>query len=350
MKRLNVSMLLSVVVAASACGDTLSQVLAIRAQVAAAIEVPEPELIVDETAPMANDELALFVSECNEEALEALNQDDGDLVIPTAPALPASSKDLPAACDEAARAADIVDRCGPLVATTSTASLTEALAGCTEGTTCHIQLPEGDFDSNGARLGCVVLEGAGEGTRIHGGVSVDAPSIIARVAIDDAYGAVSASADVLVSESLLTGGYEGLSASWEQFDVAVCRSRVAAGYAGVGQSWQAHRLTVAQSAIAACYEAVSTSWGSENLHAQGNLLFGGYVGVEIHHSLASAVVGNTIFGGYQAVAVSQWEEEAAQQDEVDYTPRIAGVFVSGNTILAGSMPVSDLDNDIVIEE
>lgn len=316
----------------------------IRTAVATALALTEGDLDEDPAPPSSEDgDLAAFRSVCNETAMDALNQSSGDFAIPAPPALPASAG-LPAACDESVRRDAVVEACGALTEA-SGATLAEAAASCVAGTTCHIVLPAGEFDGR-VDLGCVILEGAGPETSIHGGLTFSAPSVLARVSVDDGYGAVGTTADLLVNEATLSAGYEGLGFAWDaDLDVAVCRSRVAGGYSGVAQSWGSERLTVAGNSIAACYEAVASSWGSSGLHVTQNLLLAGYVGVHIHNSLASAIVGNTIYGEYQAVSVFSFEDDP----EFDYDTTSAGVLISGNSILNGSLPESDPEHEILVE-
>jgi len=333
----------------TACGDgsLLStsdgplQRVALPAGIAAALNL-EGDLTV--RAPDMNSEaLAAFQAVCNDEAMARLNPDSGDFLIPPTPALPAFGSEA-ALCDEATHIDALVARCGPLTPTTG-ATLAEHIETCVPGTTCHIVLPAGDFDGD-VGIGCAVLEGQGDDTRIHGTVSA-ADAVIARVAIDGAYAAIGPVGDLLVSETALRAGYEGLQVSWgADVDVTVCRSRIAAGYVGATQSWDSQRLSVVQSAVSSCYEAVSTSWGSQHLLVQENALLAGYSGVNIHQSIASVVVGNTIFSGHEAVGITSWEDV----DTTDpYTPDVQGVFVSDNAILGGSLPESRPDRDIIVQ-
>jgi len=330
----------------TACGDGSLfstsdgplQRVALPAGIAAALDLEE-NLAVQAPGMDARD-LAAFQAVCNDEALG--NGDDFSVIPPT-PTLPAFGTEA-LLCDEAARIEALVARCGPLTPTTG-ATLAEHIDACVPGTTCHIVLPAGDFDGD-VGIGCAVLEGAGDATRIHGTVSA-ADAIIARVAIDAEYAAIGPVGDLLVSEAALRAGYEGLQVSWgADVDVTVCRSRIAAGYSGASQSWDSQRLSVVQSAVASCYEAVATSWGSQHLLVQENVLLAGYSGVNIHQSLASVVVGNTIFSGHEAVGITSWEDV----DTTDpYTPDVEGVFVSDNAIVGGTLPESQLDRDIIVQ-
>lgn len=322
----------------------------IRSQVAAALQVEEETLAAQEAPDASADELALFQTECTEQMFA----DDEGYAAPTPPSLPAPKADLPPACDEQARSASLEAECGPIADATG-ATLAEAFAACAPDTTCRITLPAGDFEGN-LVLGCVILQGAGDDTRIHGAVGFDRPSILARVAVDDAYGAVGTTASLLVNEATLRGGYEGLGFAWDAaIDVAVCRSRVAGGYSGVAQSWGSEKLTVAGSGVAACYEAVATSWGSEGLHVQQNVLFGGYSGVHIHRSLASAVVGNAVFGRFGAVDAYVEPPYFAEEDQEEmgideYEVQTIGVVVAHNTILGGALPEESEELNIVVED
>jgi hypothetical protein len=275
------------------------------------------------------------------------------VVLPEPPPLPEVAT-LPEACDEAARIAAVVEACGPLAAPiTDAPDLASAVARCTAGTTCRIELPAGDF-AGPVALGCTILSGAGEATRIHGTVGVVADSVIARVAIHSEYGALSPAADVLVNEATLVGGYEGLSFAWDaDLDVAVCRTRIAAGYSGAGQSWGSRKLTVAGSAIASCYEGVSSSWGSQDLHVQGNLIVAGASAVVVHQSRTAAIIGNTLGGVVNAVELSDAPDEPALANEDDpveeYSLPVEQILIEGNIILGGALPASDPARDILVQ-
>lgn len=287
--------------------------------------------------------LDAFRAVCNDEAMDRLNRDAGEFLVPPLPTLPDFATDS-ALCDETARIEALVARCGPLTPTAG-ATLADHLETCVPGTTCHIVLPAGDFDGD-VGIGCAVLEGQGDATRIHGTVNAS-DAVIARVAIDDSYAAIGPYGDLLLSEASLRAGYEGLQVSWgADVDVTVCRSRIAAGYSGASQSWDSQRLSVVQSAVSGCYEAVATAWGSQHLLVQENVLLAGYSGVSIHQSIASVVVGNTIFGGYDAIGITSWDDV----DTTDpYTPDVEGVFVSDNVIVGGSLPESQPDRDIIVQ-
>jgi hypothetical protein len=333
----------------AACGDGSLfstsdgplQRVALPAGIAAALDLDENLTV--RTPGLDGADLAAFQAACNDEAMDRLNADSGDFIIPPTPTLPTFANDS-ALCDEAARIETLVGRCGPLTPSTG-ATLQEAIDACVPGTTCHIVLPAGDFDGD-VGIGCAVLEGAGDATRIRGTVSAS-DSVIARVAIEADYAAIGPVGDLLVSETALRAGYEGLQVSWgADVDVTVCRSRIAAGASGASQSWDSQRLSVVQSAVSACYEAVGTSWGSQHLLAQENVLLAGYSGVNIHQSLASVVVGNTIFGAYEAVGITSWEDVDTSDP---YTPNVEGVFVSDNAIIGGSLPASQPERDIIVQ-
>jgi hypothetical protein len=317
--------------------------VALPGGIAAALDLDQDLLDQVQSPIMNEDDVAAFRAACNEEALARGDGGDGNDVIPPTPSLPTFTS-APTLCDEPARIEALVSRCGPLTETTG-ATLAEHAAACVPGTTCHIVLPAGDFDGDVA-IGCAVLEGAGDATRIRGTVSAG-DAVIARVAIEGAYAAIVPAGDLLVHEAQLRAGYEGLQVSWgADIDVTVCRSRIAAGYSGASQSWDSQRLNVLQSAVSSCYEAVATSWGSQFLHVQENQLLAGHVGVNVHQSIASVVVGNTIFSDVEAVGITSWEDV----DNADpYTPAVEGVFVSNNVIVAGSVPGSDPDRDIIVQ-
>jgi hypothetical protein len=275
----------------------------------------------------------------------------GDDVPATPPPLPPAVQPvgaLPLRCDVAARVAAVVERCGPLEpSSVAVGDLGERLGGCRAGRTCGISLPEGTY-RGGQTLGCVLLQGEGgvDATVIRGTLSFVDASVVERVAIFDDYGAVSTTADLLLSDVVLVGGYEGLGLSWDQeLDVALCRSRVSAGYVGVNQSWASRRVTVAGNGIAACTEATSANWGSSLQHVTQNLLLSDVIGANLHQSPAVAVIGNVIAATVAAVDI----QGGAQDGGDPYSPRVRDIVVRGNDVVRGAMPTSDEARNIVVE-
>jgi hypothetical protein len=275
----------------------------------------------------------------------------GDDVPSTPPPLPPRVQPigaLPLRCDVEARLAALVERCGPLEpSSVAVGDLGERLGGCRVGRTCGIALPEGTY-RGGQTLGCVLLQGDGsaDATIIRGTLSFVDASVVERVAVFDDYGAVSTTADLLLSDVVLVGGYEGLGLSWDQeLDIALCRSRVSAGYVGVNQSWASRRVTVAGNGIAACSEATSANWGSSLQHVTQNLLLSDLIGANLHQSPAVAVIGNVIAATVAAVDI----QENAEDGGDPYTPRVRDIVIRGNDVVRGAMPTSDEARNIVVE-
>jgi hypothetical protein len=263
---------------------------------------------------------------------------------PEPPALPAVDEPLPATCEETSRVADVVAACGPLVEVPPSESLAAMMSACGPGTTCHVVLPAGTF-SGDLSLGCLWLEGQGEATVIRGTLSFDRASVLARVRVEANYGAVSTTADLLITEATLMGGYEGVGTAWRQeLDLAVCNTRIGAGYVGVHQSWESRQVTVAASAVATCYEGVGISWGSSELVVSQSIVLGAYAAVNIHQSRAVGIIGNVLFGGLDAVGISN----PSPGFEQEYGVQVSSVLVTGNDVQGGSLPTSDPDHNIVV--
>jgi hypothetical protein len=275
----------------------------------------------------------------------------GDDVPATPPPLPPAVSpvdDLPAHCDLENRLARLEAVCGPLTpSSVEEGGLDARLAGCATGTTCLVTLAPGEHQG-GQSLGCVVLQGgaSADETIVRGTLSFVRPAVVSQLSITDAYGAVSTTADLLLSDVVLVGGYEGLGLSWDQdLDVALCRSRVSAGYAGVNQSWGSRRVTVAGNSIAACYEATSANWGSSLQLVSQNLLLSDAVGASIHQSPGIVIVGNLIAA--TAAAVDIFAADNLGDDP--YEPDVEDILVRGNTIVRGAMPSSNPARNIIIE-
>jgi hypothetical protein len=263
---------------------------------------------------------------------------------PEPPAVPTPIEALPETCDEPSRIDAVVAACGPLLEVPASLSLAVMLSACAAGNTCHVKLSAGTYSGN-LSMGCVVMEGEGEATIIQGTLSFSAPSVLARVRIEAEYGAVSTTADLLINETMLMGGYEGIGVAWSQeLELTVCKSRIGAGYSGINQSWQSRRVTVAGSAMATCYEGVGISWGSSGLHLSQSIVLGGYTAVSIHQSSGVAIIGNVLFGGVEAVGISN----PAVGFEDEYGVQVTSVLVQRNDVRGGSLPLSDPDHNIVV--
>lgn len=277
--------------------------------------------------------------------------DRGDA--PPLMALPASVS-LPSWCDEAAAYDDLVARCGTprvvVVVATSTgdgadgsaaspfSSIAAALAAC-DGP-CHVLVAPGSYAVGGLEVPpCTIVEG---GIDVAGGVvtpgaarphllgSIRAAGdaiVLARLDVEDDYGALDTDGDVLVSDSVVRGLYEAGSSNWSATGPRICASHLAANYGGFGLSWHSRRLWVAGSAVAACYEGLALSWGSSDLVVVDSVVYGDYealgtswgsVGVTAH--------GNRLGGSYSVVDIH------VAADEDDVFPASFEVEVTGNRI------------------
>jgi hypothetical protein len=279
------------------------------------------------------------------------------------PALPLPEVDtLPAYCDEQARYEQLVDACGALEvvvvaegalggdgsAAAPFGTLAQAFGACSGG--CHVLVGPGEYAASGLDVpSCTFIEGAvvvdaaaglakvtSTLPRIDGALSVGSNTVLARVIVDDSYGALYAEDGALISESTLIGGYEGVGAAWSATGFDVCRSTIRAGYSGAGLSWESHGLRIAGSAISACYEGIGLSWGSYDLDVVGNHIYGAYEAVGTSWgSHTVTVTGNHLVGDYAAVSIHL---EGNGPDEP--TPSDFAVLVTDNTV-DGSLPAHD---------
>jgi hypothetical protein len=287
------------------------------------------------------------------------------------PALPLlDDVELPAYCDEQARYEQLVDACGALdvvivaagaaggdgSAAAPFGSLEQAFDACGGG--CHVLVGPGEYSVGDLDVpSCSFVEGAvvvdpsasvakavGERPHLSGSLSVGANTVLARVEVEDSYGALRAENGALISESTLIAGYEGVSASWSATGYDVCRSTIRAGYGGAGLSWESEGLRIAGSAVSACYEGVGLSWGSHDLEVVGSNVYGGYEGVGTSWgSHTVTVTDNVVVGDYAAVSI----HIAGNGDEP--MPSDFAVVVSGNTV-DGSLPANDAGRGISVTD
>lgn len=324
---------LAIVIASAAACPTSEPVGEVQRE----LELSDDDL--DVTSP-ADDgaERERFLAECA----------GGDVpaVPPTPPSAPIVTDVMPPACDRAARIAAVIDACGPIddVAFTTLSALSSSCGG---GRTCRTTLPAGTFAGD-ATLGCVVIEGQGDDTIVDGWLSFHRPSVASRLLVTGEYNAIAASADVLLDEVTLIGGYEAVGVAWDQdLSLAVCRSRVAGGYSGVALAWGSKGAVVAATSIAACYEGLALSYGSSELHATRNVVYGGYSAVHVHQSTNVAVLGNVLFSPELAVDVFSGSTGAS---DPQYTPPSANVLIRRNHVVSGALPENDPEHGIVVED
>jgi hypothetical protein len=284
-------------------------------------------------------------------------------------ALPAVDT-LPAWCSEEDAYEDLVALCGPprvvVVAQGSDpnsadgsvdrpfATLTDALASCVVGT-CHVLVAPGTYIEQTQMSGCTFIEG---GVRIEDGAAIrgaqrprflgtisgrGAANILARVDVEDAYGALGASGDVLVSEAILRGGYEGGSTAWGVEGPRICRSQLSGGYSGFDISWHSARLWIAGSAVSACYEGAALSWGSRDLKVIDSTVYGAYSAVATSWgSVDVEVRGSRLGSDYAAVDIH------VAPDDYDVFPTTFDVLVTHNSIAGGSLPKEDPELNILV--
>jgi hypothetical protein len=191
----------------------------------------------------------------------------------------------------------------------------------------------------------VAMRGAAR-PRIEGHVGARGTAIVlARVDVEDSYGALSTDGDVLVSDAVLRGGYEGGSSAWGATGPRICRSHIAAGYGGYDIAWHSSRLWLAGSAVSACYEGMALSWGSRGLRVLDSVVYGGYSAVGTSWgSVDVAVHGSRLASEYAAVSVH------VAPDEYDVFPATFDVAVTGNVVASGTLPASDPSLNIVVED
>lgn len=291
------------------------------------------------------------------------------------PLMPLPSVDaLPSWCDEEAAYQEIVAACGELPQVVVRAgaaaggngtvaapfdSIAAALAACAGR--CHIAVTAGTYVENVQLFACTVLEGGfeivdgalrrgAERPRIEGQVRADGDSILlARLDVNDAYGALSTGGDVLVSDAVLRGGYEAGSSAWQALGPRICRSYLAGGYGGFDVAWQSNRLWVAGSAISACYEGVALSWGSRGLRLVDSVVFGGYAGVGTSWgSVDVDVRGNRLGSAYAAVDVHVAADLSQGEDAP--VPHDFAVTVVDNHVVSGSLPEHRPEIGIVVQD
>jgi hypothetical protein len=163
--------------------------------------------------------------------------------------------------------------------------------------------------------------------------------------VEDAYGALHTDGEVLLSQAVLRGGYEGGSTAWSAQGPRICRSQVSGGYGGFDIAWHSSRLWIAGSAISACYEGAALSWGSRGLKVIDSIVYGGYGAVGTSWgSVDVEVRGSRLGSVYAAVSIH------VAPDEYDVFPATFDVLVTHNTIVSGSLPEPDPKLNIVVED
>jgi hypothetical protein len=338
--------------------------------------------LVGEAPPAVEPSSGATFEEVAAHCATLVEYDDSDA--PPLMALPASAE-LPDWCDEQAAYDDLVARCGTprvvVVAATATGdgangspaspypSIGAALAACAGP--CHVLVASGSYAVGMVSVPrCTVIEG---GVDVAGGVvtpgaprphvvgTIDAAGdaiVLARLDVEDGYGALVVDGDVLVSDSVLRGRYEAGSSAWTATGPRICASHLAANYSGFDLAWHSRRLWVAGSAVGTCYEGLALSWGSSDLRVVDSIVYGDYdalgtswgsVGVTAH--------GNQLGGSYSVVDIH------IAPDEDDVFPARFDVEVTGNRIhglgcgesvgddsVPPCLPPSDPSRGIVVED
>lgn len=234
-------------------------------------------------------------------------------------------------------------------------TITDAISAC-ESESCHILVGPGTYVESLEVTQCTFIEGGiqiegGVATRgaprprIEGAVSARGSSIVlARIDVQDDYGALSTDGDVLVSEAVLRGGYEGGSSAWGATGPRLCRTHIAAGYGGFDIAWHSSRLWLAGSAVSACYEGMALSWGSRGLKVVDSVVYGGYSAVGTSWGSVNVDVrGSRLGSAYAAVDIH------IAPDEDDIFPATFDVSVRGNSIASGTLPESNPALNIIVE-
>jgi hypothetical protein len=285
--------------------------------------------------------------------------------------------ELPEWCDESAAHRALADACGvprvlvvargadPGIADGSAgapfASIGAAIAACAGP--CHLLVGPGTYAESVRLPRCTILEGGvavsdgvvtagAERPRIEGDVwASDEANLIARVEIEDEYGALQADHGALVVDSVLRGGYEGGSAAWSARGPRICRTRIAGGYAGIDIAWESSQLWIAGSAISACYEGAALSWGSRGLKVLDSNVYGHLSAVGTSWgSFGVEVRGSRLGGGFAAVDVHDAPNlEMGLDGPVEVWPESFDVSVTGNRIASGTLPESDASLGITVE-
>ena len=279
--------------------------------------------------------------------------------------------DLPGWCDEGEAYRGMVAACGvPRVVfvakntdpaagdgsvQTPFASVVDALSACA-GRACHILVGPGTYVESFEVSGCTFIEGGiqvdgGVATRgaarprVEGSVGVSGSAVLARLDVQDDYGALWTDGDVLVSDAVLRGGYEGGSAAFGATGPRICRTHIAAGYSGFDIAWHSSRLWVAGSAVSACYDGLALSWGARDLEVLDSVLYGDYSAVGTSWgSVGVDVRGNRLGSEFAAVDIH------IAPDEYDVFPTTFDVNVIGNQIASGTLPENDPALNIVVRD
>lgn len=234
------------------------------------------------------------------------------------------------------------------------ATIGDAVGACGPGS-CHILVGAGTYVESPYIPSCTFIEGGigiadGVATRgavrpqIEGSVGARGRAIgLARIDVRDTYGALHTDGDVLVSEAVLRGGYEGGSSAWMATGPRLCRTHVSGGYGGFDIAWHSSRLWMAGSAVSACYEGMALSWGSRGLKVIDSIAYGGYNAVGTSWGSVDVEVRGTRLGSdYAAVDIH------IAPDEYDVFPATFDVSVTNNRIASGTLPDSNPALNIVI--
>ena len=234
------------------------------------------------------------------------------------------------------------------------ATIGDALRACGSGS-CHIlvgtgtyveslQVPPCTFIDGGIRVANGIATRGAARPHIEGHVNARAGTIVlARIDVRDGYGALSTDGDVLVSEAVLRGGYEGGSSAFMATGPRLCRTHVAAGYSGFDIAWHSSRLWMAGSAVSACYEGMGLSWGSRGLKVIDSVVYAGYSAVGTSWGSVDVEVRGTRLGSdYAAVDIH------IAPDEYQVFPATFDVSVTNNRIASGSLPESNPALNIVV--
>lgn len=228
-----------------------------------------------------------------------------------------------------------------------------ALAACGAGF-CHVLIGPGSYAESLALPRCAVIEGGvqvaggsaargGERPRIEGSITAFGTAIVARVDVRAEYGALDSNGDLLVSETVLRGGYEGGSSAWTATGPRICRSTIAGGYSGFDIAWHSTRLWIAGSAISACYEGAALSWGSRGLKVIDSMVYGHYEAVGTSWGSTDVEVhGSRLGASYAAVDIH------VAPDENGVFPATFDAIITDNRVASGTLPQSDAALDIVV--
>jgi hypothetical protein len=206
-------------------------------------------------------------------------------------------------------------------------------------------VPACTFIEGGIRVADGIATRGAARPRIEGHIDARGRAIgLARIDVQDSYGALTVDGDVLVSEGVLRGGYEGGSSAWTATGPRLCRTHIAAGYGGFDIAWHSSQLWMAGSAVSACYEGMALSWGSRGLKVIDSVVYGGYSAVGTSWgSVDVEVRGSRLGSDYAAVDIH------IAPDEYEVFPATFDVSATNNRIASGTLPESDPALNIVVE-